>query len=195
MKTFKILMLAVLSLSFLTATAQKHRRKKADEEKYYQAPQMPVNPDTKLITYEGEIKVEGLKADQIYKKTDNWMKGYFKNSSKVIKAHDFPKKRIYASPRFRILTPPDKKGTQLMGGIVLYEFKIEAHDGYLKYKLTKFHWKQPSYYPIEKWMDTSAPTYQKRFAYFLKQVDEEANKVINDMKKALQAQEKTNDDW
>jgi hypothetical protein len=113
-----------------------------------------------------------------------------------MKKHDPMKGRIYAAPRFRVLNPPDKKGHQLMGGIVKYSLKVEAHNGELKYKLDSFNWKQPSYYPIEKWMDTEAPTYQKRFAYFLQQVDKEAKKVVEDMKKYLSAPKtESKDDW
>jgi hypothetical protein len=45
-------------------------------------------------------------------------------------------------------------------------------------------------------MDTEAPTYQKRFAYFLQQVDKEAKKVVEDMKKYLSSPKtESKDDW
>jgi hypothetical protein len=194
MKTVKFVLLVVLALSAVNVSAQKRKNKK-DMAKYYETPTMPVDETSKLITYQGVIQVPGKSADEIYSMLDKWMMGYFKNASKVVKTKDKAKHRIYASPRFRVLNPPDKHGNQLMGGIVKYSMIVETKDGRLRYTLYKFNWQQPSYYPIEKWLDTSAPTYQKRFAYFLQQVDTEANKVINDLKKAIAPKEKKADNW
>ena len=193
MKTWKFLFAVVAVVFSLNVQAQKNKKA---EEKYFETPEMPVNDATKLITYEGVISVPGKNTEEVYKLADKWMHAYFKNAEKVIKKHDPMKGRIYAAPRFRVLNPPDKKGRQLMGGIVKYSLKVEAHNGELKYKLDRFNWKQPSYYPIEKWMDTNASTYQKRFAYFLQQVDSEAKKTVEDLKKFLtKPEKKSNDDW
>jgi len=195
MKTIKFFLLFIIVFSFV-AQVSAQKKKDYDAAKYSKTPEMPINEDTKLITYEGIIKVPGKDAKQIYNLADKWMRSYFKNAEKVIEKRDPLKSRIYSSPRFRVLNPPDRKGRQLMGGVVKYSFKVEARNGELKYKLDRFNWKQPSYYPIEKWLNTDAPTYQKRFAYFLQQVDKEAKKAIENMRNYLNKPEKkSNDDW
>jgi len=195
MKTLKLVLIGLLSFAAVSVSAQKRNKHKKETEQTYTAPKMPVDEQSKLITYQGVIDVPGKNADEIYKMLEKWMTGYFKNSSKVIKTKDVIKHRIYASPRFRVLNPPDKNGKQLMGGIVKYSLIVETKDGRMRYTLNRFNWKQPSYYPIEKWLQTDSPTYQKRFAYFLQQVDKEANKVISDLKKAMKPTEKKSDDW
>ncbi len=197
MRTLKLVLLVVLSFAAVNVSAQKKKNKKnkGENASYYETPQMPIDEESKLITYQGVIQVPGKNADEIFSMADKWIMGYFKNASKVVKTKDKAKKRIYASPRFRVLNPPDKNGKQLMGGIVKYSMILEMKDGRMRYTLYKFHWKQPSYYPIEKWLQTDSPTYQKRFAYFLQQVDKEANKVVGDLKKAMKPAEKKSDDW
>ncbi len=197
MKTLKVIGLITLSLlSVANVNAQKKKKKKKAEEQVYQTPKMPVDERSKLITYQEVVNVPGKSADEIYKEANKWMHSYFKNADKVIRHKDNIKKSILAKPRFRVLNPPDKNGTQLMGGIVKYTLIIEAKNGRFRYTLTNFNWKQPSYYPIERWLDNTAPTYQKRFAYFLQQVDKEANKTIEAMKNAIAKEKpKADDNW
>jgi len=159
------------------------------------APKMPVDKATNMITYTDVVQQQGS-PDELYNKALNWIKKYFKNTERIIKSKDINNHKILLHPSFRVLNPPDKKGFQTMGGIVSYIILLEFRDGRYKFTLNKFSWKQPSYYPCEKWMDTSAGTYQKRFGFFLQQLDKEANKVIADFKKAMGAVPvKKDDNW
>ncbi len=159
------------------------------------APQMPVDQSTKLITYSEVVQQQGT-PEELYNKALNWARTYFKNAERVIKAKDATNHKIILHPLFKVLNPPDKKGIQTMGGIVTYIMTIDCRDGRYKFTINKFAWKQPSFYPCEKWMDTTAGTYQKRFGFFLQQLDKETNKVIADFKKSMGAvPEKKDDNW
>ncbi len=159
------------------------------------APEMPVDQTTKLITYTGVVQQQGT-SEELYNKALNWAKSYFKNAERVIKTKDATNHKLVFHPLFKVLNPPDRKGIQTMGGIVSYFMTVECRDGRYKFTINKFAWKQPSYYPCEKWMDTTAGTYQKRFGFFLQQLDKEANKVSTDLKKAMgNATAKKNDNW
>jgi len=154
---------------------------------------MPVNEDTKLITYSEVVKVEGT-ADALYKKAHKWFFSYYKNPNNVVK--ESANNKIVARPRFKILNPPDKKGIKTMGGVVLYTFTIFFKDGRYKYTITNIEWKQPSKYPIERWMDKSAPSYKEKYAHYLLQVDTEIKKTIASIQKSLaQGEKKPEEEW
>jgi len=158
-------------------------------------PKMPVDQSTKLITYAEVVQQQGT-PEELYNKALNWSKSYFKNAERVIKAKDATNHKLILHPLFKVLNPPDKKGVQTMGGIVTYIMTIECRDGRYKFTINKFAWKQTSFFPCEKWMNTTAGTYQKRFGFFLQQLDKEANKIVADFKKAMAAvPAKKDDNW
>ncbi len=159
------------------------------------APKMPVDPSTNMITYTEVVQQQGT-PEELYNKVLNWKKTYFKNSERITKAKDATNHKIILHPLFKVLNPPDKKGIQTMGGIVSYIMTIECRNGRYKFTINKFSWKQPSFYPCEKWMNTSAGTYQKRFGFFLQQLDKNANQVVADFKKAMgSVPVKKDDNW
>ena len=159
------------------------------------APKMPVDQTTKLITYSEVVQQQGT-PEELYAKALAWARNYYKNAERVIKAKDATNHKLILHPLFKVLNPPDKKGIQTMGGIVTYIMTIECRDGRYKFTINKFAWKQPSFYPCEKWMDPTIATYQKRFGPFLQQLDKEANKVVADFKKAMgNVPAKKDDNW
>jgi len=180
-----------LALSLLVSVVFAQKKNQVD----LTSPQMPVDKTTNLITYTGVIQQQGT-PEELYAKALAWAKSYFKNAERVIKAKDPVNHKIILHPLFKVLNPPDKKGFQTMGGIVSYIITLEFRDGRYKYTINKFAWKQPSFYPCEKWMDTAAGTYQKRFGFFLQQLDKNAKKVAADYKKAMgEAPAKKDDNW
>jgi len=158
-------------------------------------PEMPIDESTKLITYTEVVNSKGS-ADQIYNQAYTWASHFYKNPANVIKVKDKTNHKLVIKPRYKILNPPTKKGLKTMGGIVLYQLTIETKENKYRYVLTKIHWKQPSYYPVERWLDTSKPSYTPKYGYYLQQVDAEAKRVIDDLKKTLSMpKEKKSDNW
>jgi len=153
----------------------------------------PIDEETKLITYTEVVKTEGT-ADLLYSKAHRWFFSYYKNPHNIVKKSENLK--IVARPRFKILNPPDKKGIQTMGGIVLYTFTVIFKDGRYKYTITNIEWKQSSKYPIERWMDKSAASYKKKYSYYLEQVDKEITKTLALFKANVsQNKKKAEEEW
>jgi hypothetical protein len=161
------------------------------------APQIPVDPVTKLITYEGITDAPGMKADALYKRAMNWFKAYYKNPTEVIRENDSLKFKIVGKPRFRISNTPDKDGLKTDGGLVQYTITVAAKDSRFKYELTDFNWKQASYYAAERWMDTKSQSYNAVYAEYLKQMDEYAKDLIKNLKDAMLHEKpvKDKDNW
>lgn len=157
------------------------------------AQELPINSESKLITYSKVVNTEGT-ADALFTKAHKWFFSFYKNPNNVVK--ESSNNKIVARPRFKILNPPDKKGIKTMGGIVLYTFTVIFKDGRYKYTITNIEWKQSSKYPIERWMDKTARSYQKKYDYYLEQVDKEINKTIAAMNKSIaQEKKKTEEEW
>jgi len=153
----------------------------------------PIDKDTKLITYTEVVQEKGTIVE-LHNNAHQWAFSFYKNPYNVVK-EDTPNK-ILMRPRFKIMNPPDKKGVKTMAGIVLYTLEIYIKEGRYKYKLSQIEWKRASRYPIERWLDKSAPTYLKKYEFYLKQVDDEAKRVIASLKLGLkQEKKKENENW
>ncbi len=157
------------------------------------AQELPVNNETKLITYTEVVSTNGT-ADALYSKAHKWFFSHYKNPNNVVK--ESTNHKIMARPRFKILNPPDKKGIKTMGGIVLYTFTAIFKDGKYKYTITNIEWKQSSKYPIEKWMDKSAPHYKEKYSYYLEQVNTEIKNTLDSFKSNIaQKDKKVEETW
>ena len=160
---------------------------------YGNSQELPVDKDTKLITYTKVIEQSGS-ADQLYKKANRWFLSYYKNPHNVIK--ESANHKIIAQPRFKILNPNNKKGIATMGGIVKYSFTVIFKDGRYKYNISNIEWKQTSKYPIERWNNKKAKSYQEKYAYYLEQVNTEITKVLSEMNASIKKSTKQEtDNW
>ena len=139
----------------------------------------PIDSITKLITYEKVVDVKGSTANVLYSRINDWFHSFYKNPTEVIRENDSIKFRIVGKPRFRMSNPPDKSGIKTDGGTVQYTITVAMKDNRFKYELTEFNWKQLSYYPCEKWMDTKSAFYLPAYNDYLIQLDKTANDVIN----------------
>ncbi|MBN2669253.1 MAG: DUF4468 domain-containing protein [Bacteroidales bacterium] len=158
-----------------------------------QAQDLPINSETKLISYNNVVEVSGT-ADELYNKAHRWFFSYYKNPTNVVK--ESANQKIVAKPRFKILNPADKNGVQTMAGIVLYSFTVEFKEGRFRYEITNVEWQQNSKYPIERWMDKTSPSYNEKYNYYLEQVDKEMKLVVDALTKAmLQAEKTQKSDW
>jgi hypothetical protein len=150
----------------------------------YEVPQLPVNEDSKLITY-GAVIDEKASKDELYKRTMNFMKSNYKNTAEVLKTQDETPGEIEAVHRFKIFNPANKEGIKTDAGLVSYTMTIKLKDGKYKYEVSKINWKQTSYYSVEKWMDKSSPSYQSNYDYYLMQMDEQIKELEEKLKAAM----------
>ena len=190
----RILLIAALVLA---ATATGFAQKKKDIPPPPPPPELPMDNDTKKITYTEVVDVPGASAEQIYQRAMAWFKTYYKNPTEVIRENDSLKHSITGKPRFRVSNPPDKEGTKTDAGLVQYTITVAAKDGRFKYELTEFNWKQNSYYAIEKWYDTAMPSCTPAMNEYLLQTDNYAKTTIADLKNAVTNEKrvKSKDDW
>ncbi|MBA3899777.1 MAG: DUF4468 domain-containing protein [Bacteroidetes bacterium] len=189
-KLFKNLPFVVLILVATAVSAQKG--KTVD----YEAPAMPVNEESNLISY-GAVIDEKASKDELYKRAMNFMNSNYKNPRDVVKVQDNAKGEIEAMHRFKIFNPEGKDGVKGDAGMVTYTLNILLKDGKYKYEFSNITWKQASAYGIEKWMDKTSPSYKPNFDYYLIQTDEEMKDLEAKFKAAMKISsvEEKKADW
>jgi hypothetical protein len=121
----------------------------------YKDPAVPVDKETKLITYSKIIDVTANK-DSLFKKGQMWFRKFYKNPTGVIRETDTVNGRILGKHQIKILNPADKKGIQTMKGITQYSVSTSFKDNKARIVLTEFNLNAASYTPIEKWLDKTA---------------------------------------
>ncbi len=160
-------------------------------------PTVPVDSITKLITYEGVVEVKEVSAAELYDRTLEWFRSYYKNPTEVIRENDTLKLRVTGKPRFRISNPPDKSGLKTDAGLVQYTIIVAAKDGRYRYELTAYNWKSLSYYPCERWQDTTFPSWAPVYYDYLQQLDAYTKETISKLHDFVSHEKsvKNRDDW
>ncbi len=159
-------------------------------------PAMPKNETTGLISYSGREEAATTAKSVLYERALAWANGFYKNPAEVIREKDPEKGKILIKGRYRIVNEPDKKGVVTQAGNVMYTLTVEFKDNAWRYEITNMNWQQTSAFPIERWMDTTSPSFSPNYPYYLTQTDEELKKVESSLKKAMKADSKVNkDDW
>ncbi len=163
-------------------------------------PRMPVDEATNLITYTDVVDEPGMTKDTIYSRALRWFKTFYKNPVDAIKNADAAAYKIEGGYRFTIKRPdPGSKkepAPMVDAGVVNYKINIMCKDSKFKYEITSMSWKQASYYPIERWMDTAAKNYDPNFALYLKQTDEYVKDLIKSLENYIETDPvKKKDDW
>jgi hypothetical protein len=180
MKTIILL----FSILYISASAQEKRSS------------LPVDATTKLITYTKVVELKGVTKDSLFNKALAWCNTFYNNPGDVIREQDKAGGKIECKARFKVQNPPDKKGLATDGGVVQYTLTLQFKEGRYKYLLTEYNWKQTSYYPIEKWMDTSNQYYKPEFEHYLQEVDNETKEITASLEKFMQTpQVKVKEDW
>lgn len=161
----------------------------------YTEPKLPVDEETKLITYSKVVDFEATK-DSLFKKGKRWFVNYYKNPAGVIKEEDTEKGVIAGKHQVKILNPADKKGIQTMKGIVRYSVTTYYKDNKAKITITGINIESSSYTPVEKWLDKNAADFTTKNYYYLAQVDSLMKDVTNHFEKFIkQLNRKKSEDW
>lgn len=156
----------------------------AQQQQNTPAPDMPLDPETKLVTYSGVIEVPGVNQKDIYKRAEAWFNSFYKNPTEVIRERDTANCKIVGKPRFKIYNEALGQNVKTDAGLVQYTITIACKDNRFKYTLTEFNWKQASYFPIEKWIEQKDRF--KQNGYYLYQTDSVAKRdVIPNFKNAI----------
>jgi hypothetical protein len=148
-----------------------------------QSVQMPIDEDSKLITYKEVVQQTGTR-QELFNRAIEWINKTYKNPADVTKVRN-PESGIIELIH-RIELTYDEKGVTRSGGIVDYNLKIELKEGRYRYTFTNFNLKQASRVPIEKWMDKTDKNYTPACDNYLAQVDEATRKLIETLKKGME---------
>jgi hypothetical protein len=157
-------------------------------------PNIPVDKETKLITYSDVVNQTGVDATELFKRANDWYQKFYNNPTEKLRKKDDEAKSLELFVRFKLYNV-DKKGIKSDAGeLMQYTLNIACKDGKYRYEFTKFNLKAVSYKPAEPLLDKASPNIEKN-AVWLKQVDEEIKKVIDDLEKGMTASPKKKDDW
>lgn len=174
--------LLFLSLFFINLKAQDTLRAK-----------IPVDPDTKLITYKDVITESGNK-DELYIRSFDWINANYKNPSEVTRRRDAVNGEIEGQHRIQLFYK-DKDGNTIKTGLVEYTFKLQFKDNKYRYIFTNFYLKDKSRYPIENWLDKNNPGYSPLWDDYLKIIDNHISKLIDNLKAVMPAKKIKKDEW
>jgi hypothetical protein len=157
------------------------------------APKMPVDEETKLITYKEVVNIEGTK-QELFNRAIEWINKTYKNPADVTKVRNPETGLIELIHRIEINY--EDKGVSRPGGLVDYLLRIELKEGRYRYTFTNFNFKQTSRVPIEKWLDKTDKAYSPLMENYLFQVDKSTHDLIESLKKGMQPPvKKKADEW
>ena len=190
MKTFSQLLLLFIFLLIYSSSLHAQKKEPFDPHN------LPVLVDTKVITYVEIIPVPGIHGMEVLTRGLNWFKSFYKNPTDVIRSVDSISGKIEGKARFKIYNPADKKGLRTDAGNVEYSIMLNCKEAKFRYFITGMNWKQASYYPVERWQDTTAQYYKKAYDYYLEQADSTVHGIIENLKSFMtKPPAEKKDDW
>ena len=144
---------------------------------------VPVDPDTKLITYKEVVTVPG-NPGELFNRAIEWINKQYKNPTDATKVRNPATGLIEIIHRIEITK--DDNGMTRPAGIVDYSMKLEMKEGRYRYTITNFNYKDVSRKPIEMWLDKKDKAYITAWDNNLKQVDDATRKLIESLKLGMQ---------
>jgi hypothetical protein len=148
------------------------------------APVMPVDPETKLITYKEVVTVEGTRSE-LFNRAIGWVNKQYKNPVDATKVRDQASGIIEIIHRIELTK--EEKGVAVLAGTVDYSMKLELKDGRYRFTITNFNSKSVSRKPIEPWMNKDDSAYLPVYENYLKQVNDYMLNLIAGLKLAMLA--------
>jgi len=150
---------------------------------------LPLDPGTKLVTYEGVVEVPGASKDQLYDRALEWMAKTYQSANDVVQIKDKEQGKLLA--KGGILLFNDK----VPAGYVVHTQTIYVKDGRYKYLLTGFKHqylsnavgRDASMGPLEQ---TEPPKGFRKKAWtdMLASTNEKVKVMIAELQQAMQAQ-------
>lgn len=165
------------------------------QKEEYKEPQLPIDQDSKLISYTKVVEVTANK-DSLYNKGQQWFRKFYKNPTGVIREQDAVKGIIVGKHQIKILNPADKNGVQTMKGIVQYTVSTQYKDNKARIEITGINLSATSYTPIEKWLDKTAKDFTPKNYFYLEQINKQLLEVVANFEGFIKEQTKIKkDEW
>jgi hypothetical protein len=159
-------------------------------------PDMPMDEDTKIVTYKGVVELSGVTRSELYKRAYNFFKSYYaKYTANTITVNDSVNGRLEAKAQFPTYKTL-KNGVKTSADLVQYTFTIDVKDGKYRYTITKINIKAASYKPIETYFSDTDPNKEEHWST-LTQADDNFNKMVGDMREGMEkpSNKVKKDDW
>ncbi|MEI7490142.1 MAG: DUF4468 domain-containing protein [Bacteroidota bacterium] len=155
---------------------------------------LPIDPDTKKITYRDIVTQEG-NPGYLYDKAIQWFNYYYLSPASVFSVQDRVNGKIEGLGRLRLCNVDAKTGSRTDGSMVTYLIKLEFKDNRFRYTLTDFSLKLASRFPIEKWMNKEDPAYNPNWDSYLFQVDTTMQRLVSTLKEKMKPTVVKKDEW
>ena len=181
-----IFFVAVLSAIISVAFAQKTQ--------YTEFPDMPVDENTKLVTYRDVVQEVGS-PEILYARALKWANKYYSNPTVVITKQDKKNCVVECVSNVGIKTLSKDGKTWVNAGFVYYTLTIEARQDRYRYTITDFHKRETARFPIEKWFDTSRPEWTAVRYDHLNQIDQAVRKLIESLEEGMEPEKVIVDEW
>ena len=156
-------------------------------------PQLPLDPDSKLIMYREVVNEEGIK-DILYDRGASWFSAFYKSPSSILRIQDKVNGKLEGTGRF-VISYIDDKGNKLNGGLILYNIKLELKDNKYRYTVSDFNLKSASRFPLEKWLNKNDPAYNTQWDSYLYQVDTTIQSLVRNLKEGMKPKVIKKDEW
>lgn len=154
---------------------------------------VPVDEDTKLITYKEVVNQEG-DASKLYNTAIAWVNANYQNPTEVTRIRDAENGKLELKHRFKLYNT-DKNGLKTDANVINYTLKLDFKPNRYRYIFTDFSVQAVSKYPLERWLDKKNPQYTPAFDNYLMQVDSIVNEKIKSLKKGMIPKVIKPDDW
>lgn len=158
--------------------------------------QVPVDEDTKKITYKEVVTQEGT-PQKLYNQAMEWINATYTNAADATRVRDPENGKIEIRHRIRLFSV-DKNGiktTEALKEVVQYTLNLEFREGRYRYVFTNFILPGTSAFPLERWLDKTDPAYVPVDDYYLQQVDKEVRDLIASLKKGMIPKVIKEDNW
>jgi hypothetical protein len=153
-----LLSILIVTFALMTASAQEEA-----------SLNMPRDEVSGLITYKEVINEEGNK-DTLFNRCSTWLHTFYSNPWEATKVRDQSSGIIKIQHQFRIYDI-DELGNKQDAGMIMYNARIDFKENRYRVVVDNFILKQVSRYPVEKWLDQSAPDYNEKWKGYLAQID------------------------
>ncbi|MEP7128938.1 MAG: DUF4468 domain-containing protein [Chitinophagales bacterium] len=163
-----------LLLAGLTVNAQKEKPV---------APDLPRNDENNQVYYMEVISMDEIDKTELFKRSQNWMKEYYKNPTGFLETADSVNGSLVMKPQFatyRIL----KNGVKAQSALVKYTLVVGFKDGRYRYEIKDVNLKAASYEPIEKLFNESDPNIEDNYNT-LNEANKSFLELINNLKESM----------
>jgi hypothetical protein len=148
---------------------------------------LPVDPTTKLITYEGVVEVPGVSKADLYTRAYAWIAKAYRSANDVIQMNDKEAGQLVAKGSMRVTARA--LGMDMDAGVVRHTLSIYVKDGKYKYVLTNLTHedsrpKAPSVGPLER-EDLPFGMSKKVWANMKGEANRDARRLVGELQAAM----------